>query len=129
MYRKGDKVRIKSREWYNINKNREGLVIFHDLRIFDESMSKFCGKVVTIYKYNSRGNCYEIEEDGKVNDWSGEMFEGLAIEDELQEKMVSFEDVCKWLQKTIDDDVLVKCGSVVKCMDANDFVEYFRKNF
>ena len=31
----------------------------------------------------------------------------------------------KWLQENIDDDVLVKCGSVIKCMDANDFSEYF----
>lgn len=31
----------------------------------------------------------------------------------------------KWLQENIDDDVLVKCGSVIKCMDAKDFSEYF----
>jgi len=31
----------------------------------------------------------------------------------------------KWLQENIDDDVLVKCGSVIKCMDANEFSEYF----
>ena len=129
IYKKGDKVKIKSLEWYNANKNSEGAVLFHGCRIFDEDMSKFCGKVVTIEHYNSTWHSYDIKEDGKVNFWYDEMFEGLAIEDELQEKMVSFEDVCKWLQKTIDDDVLVKCGSVVKCMDANDFVEYFRKNF
>ena len=33
----------------------------------------------------------------------------------------------KWLQENIDDDVLVKCGSVIKCMDANDFSEYFHE--
>lgn len=127
-YRKGDRVRVNSLEWYNTHKNLEGAVIFHDLRIFDESMSKFCGKIVTIDTYVPRGNYYDIKEDGNINYWSDDMFEGLAVE-KTQEKMVSFEDVCKWLQKTIDDDVLVKCGSVIKCMDANDFVEYFRKNF
>lgn len=44
-----------------------------------------------------------------------------------QEKMVSLEQVCEWLKNTIDDDVLVKCGSVIKCMDVDDFVLYFRK--
>lgn len=34
---------------------------------------------------------------------------------------------CEWLKNTIDDDVLVKCGSVVKCIDVNEFIEYFRK--
>lgn len=87
-YKKGDKVQVKSLDWYNANKNSEGTIIFHDFRIFDDSMSEFCGKVVTIVAYNPRGNYYDIEEDGKVNFWCGEMFEGFAIE-EPQEKMVS----------------------------------------
>lgn len=33
---------------------------------------------------------------------------------------------CEILKNTIDDDVLVKCGSVIKCMDVEDFVLYFR---
>ena len=125
-YKKGDKVKVKSIDWYNANKNSEGAIISHDWHIFDESMSEFCGKVVTIVYYNSRGDCYEIEEDGKVNFWSVDMFEGLAIE-KPQEKMVSLEQACEWLKNTIDDDVLVKCGSVIKCMDVDDFVLYFRK--
>ena len=125
-YKKGDKVKVKSIDWYNANKNSEGAIISHDWHIFDESMSEFCGKVVTIVYYNSRGDCYEIEEDGKVNYWSVDMFEGLAIE-KPQEKMVSLEQACEWLKNTIDDDVLVKCGSVIKCMGVDDFVLYFRK--
>lgn len=125
-YKTGDRVRVKSLEWYNANKNLEGTVIFHDWRIFDESMSEFCGKVVTIVHYNPRGNYYDIEEDGKVNYWSDAMFEGLAIE-KPQEKMVSLEQVCECLKNIIDDDVLVKCGSVIKCMDVDEFVLYFRK--
>lgn len=34
---------------------------------------------------------------------------------------------CEILKNTIDDDVLVKCGSVIKCMNVNEFVEYFCK--
>lgn len=34
----------------------------------------------------------------------------------------------KFLKENIDDDVLVKCGSVIKCMDVEEFSEYFCKN-
>ena len=34
---------------------------------------------------------------------------------------------CEWLKNTIDDDVFINCGAVVKFMSANEFVEYFRK--
>lgn len=37
------------------------------------------------------------------------------------------EQAKEWLKNTIDDDVLVKCGSVVKCMDVDEFVSYFSK--
>ena len=95
-YKKGDRVRVRSLEWYNANKDSVGAIILHDWRIFDESMSEFCGKVVTIDSYSSRGNYYDIKEDGKVNYWSDAMFEGLAIE-KPQEKMVSLDDVCRFL--------------------------------
>ena len=34
---------------------------------------------------------------------------------------------CEWLKNTIDDDVLVKCGSVIKIMSVTEFIEYFYK--
>lgn len=37
------------------------------------------------------------------------------------------EKACWWLKNTIDDDVFINCGSVIKIMPANEFVEYFRK--
>lgn len=97
-YKKGDKVRVKSLDWYKANKNQEDAIIFEDSHIFDESMSEFCGKVVTIEHCNAKHNYYDIEEDGKVNYWVDDMFEGLAIE-EPQEKMVSLEKVKEWLCK------------------------------
>ena len=100
-YKVGDKVRVKSLDWYNTNKNSEGTIIFNGFRIFDEDMSKFCGKVVTIESYNSRWYYYDIKEDEKVNFWYDEMFEDPAIEEEPQEKMVSLKQVCEWLQNNI----------------------------
>ena len=125
-YKVGDKVKIKSLDWYNANKNSEGVVNFHNLLFFDELMSEFCGKVVTIDAYIPRGNYYEIEEDGKVNLWTDEMIEGLA-DAEPQDKMISLNKACKVLKNTIVDDVFANRGSVIKYMSANEFIEYFRK--
>lgn len=130
-YKKGDKVKIKSLDWYNANKNSEGAIIFNDFRIFDESMSEFCGKVVTIDTYNPRRDYYDIKEDGKVNYWSDAMFEGLAIEDELQEKMVSLDKVCDLLYSMLTTQDLYDYDYVTAPAydTVEDFVEDFRKSF
>lgn len=47
--------------------------------------------------------------------------------EKLQDKMVSLEQVCGCLKNIIDDDVLVKCGCVIKCMNVDEFILYFRK--
>ena len=43
------------------------------------------------------------------------------------QKQKFIEQAKEWLKNTIDDDVLVKCGSVIKCMGVDDFVLYFRE--
>ena len=118
-YKPGDKVRIKSLEWYNANKNSEDTIIFNDFCIFDEDMSKFCGKVVTIDAYSPRCNYYDIKEDGKVNFWCGEMFEGFAIE-EPQEKMVSLDKACSYLESALEHDL--------GYYGAREFADTFRKS-
>ena len=117
-YKKGDKVRINSLDWYNANKNSEGAIIFHNFRIFDESMSEFCGKVVTIDAYNPRGDYYDIKEDGQENLWSDDMFEGLAIE-ESQKKMVSLDKACEYLESALKH--------YLGYYGAADFADNFRK--
>lgn len=146
-YKVGDRVRIKSLEWYKkmlsrpsklswINKQNgffEGIRC--GSRVFTDAMRKFCGKVMTIKEVGL--TFYLMEEDKIGYEFTDEMIECLVDEpqekkieclaDKPQEKMVSLEQVCERLKNTIDDDVLVKCGSVIKCMDVDDFVLYFRK--
>jgi hypothetical protein len=56
----GDKVRVKSLDWYNANKNHNGYITgLGD--VFVEEMSKFCGKLVTISAITKHG--YFISED------------------------------------------------------------------
>lgn len=72
-YKVGDRVVVKSLDWYNENKDSIGVV-----RVpctFIREMSTYCGKVVTIKRvyYSS----YHIEGDDSFS-WSDEMFEGFA---------------------------------------------------
>lgn len=194
-YKLGDKVRIKSLDWYNQNKDKDGFVRCGD-KVFDNYMSVFCGSVVTICGIYPYGYGYDVREDMQCRTWTDDMIECLVerngktypykigdrvilkgnnrcatitdlkynswgnlsyyikidndkdisvdyptdlllpcandnkVEDvvnEPQDKMVSLNKVCELLKNIIDDDVLVKCGSVIKCMDVDDFVLYFRK--
>lgn len=76
IYRVGDKVKIKDQEWYDHFKDENGKINYGAWS-FTKSMSKFCGKIVTIDSYVPRGDYYDIKEDGKVNYWSDDMFERL----------------------------------------------------
>ncbi len=121
-YKRGDRVKIKSLDWYNENKDQHGKVAcgYH---VFTEEMSKFCGFTMIVC---NRTNLGVMTMGGSASYWTDEMIEGLA-DAEPQEKMISLDKVCELLKNTIDDDVLVKCGSVIKCMGVDDFVLYFRK--
>lgn len=74
-YKVGDRVIVKSLDWYNENKDVYGNVSVPCC--FVRAMSQYCGKVVTIRRINLRS--YGIEESYDYS-WSDEMFEGLAEE-------------------------------------------------
>lgn len=74
-YNEGDKVRIKSKEWYDANKDEYGNVHLNGKYnwLFTKHEARFCDKVVTIsYKGNTM---YTITEDNGVGFWTDEMFE------------------------------------------------------
>ena len=98
-YKPGDKVKIKSLEWYNTNKDGYG-VIFCNHICFDEKMTKFCGKTVTIVAQRNE-KYYFIMEDNCLSFWSEDMIE-CFVDAEPQEKMVSLKQVCEWLRNNID---------------------------
>ena len=77
-YKVGDKVKIKSREWYKANKDKYGTVYCGDV-LFIESMSKYCGKVLTIDRvFNFNTATYEMLEDPDEFGWNEEMIECLV---------------------------------------------------
>lgn len=97
-YKKGDRVKIKSLEWYNQNKDAFGFIFCNDI-CFDEKMTEFCGKTVTIAAQRNE-KYYFIMEDNCLSFWADEMIEGLAVGTQ-EDKMVSLNKVEKYLRENI----------------------------
>ena len=74
-YKVGDKVRIKSFDWYNQNKDKDGFVRCGD-KVFDNYMSVFCGSTVTICGIYPYG--YDVREDMQCRTWTDDMIECLV---------------------------------------------------
>ena len=71
-YKVGDKVKIKSLDWYNANKTK-GNEVYLEGTVFLQLMSKYCGKVATIICACRYG--YSLDIDGGHYNWVDEMFE------------------------------------------------------
>ena len=78
-YKVGDKVRIKSLDWYNENKDDFGNIDINEDFTFYADRSRYCGKVFTISEVFD--NCYSVKEDNNEYYWIDEMIEGLVEED------------------------------------------------
>lgn len=126
-YKVGDKVKIKSLDWYNQNKDAFGFIFCNNI-CFDEKMTEFCGKTVTIAAQRNE-NHYFIMEDNCLSFWSEDMIEGLA--DEPQDKMVSLDKVCDLLYSMLTTQDLYDYDYVTAPAydTVEDFVEDFRKSF
>jgi hypothetical protein len=72
-YKEGDKVKVKSIEWYNTNRDKYGEIAGGDF-YFTSRMSEFCGKIVTIDEIWV-DNFYTIQEDDQTFEWTDNMFE------------------------------------------------------
>ena len=103
-YKVGDKVRIKSFDWYNENRDKIGQVDCGcgcAYAYFVPSMVTFCGQIVTISSVQTSLEAYRIKEDGGTFKWTDEMIEGLAEEE--SEKKLSVES---WKPSKEEMDVL-----------------------
>lgn len=71
-YKAGDKVRIKSLEWYEKHHDCHGCVGVGS-EAFVSSMVEYCGKEAIIKRVNKTS--YKIDIDGQYYNWSEGMFE------------------------------------------------------
>lgn len=87
-YKIGQKVRVKSLDWYHLNKDSFGSVPIGDKKPkFTYGMSKYCGLVLTIDDHSEyEGEYYMVEDDG-VYTWTDEMFEGVVNESQYHPDM------------------------------------------
>lgn len=87
-YKIGNKVKVKSIDWYNNNKDRFGSVAIGDKKPrFTYAMSKYCGQVLTVDDLSEyEGEYYMIEDDG-VYTWADEMFEGVVDDSQYHPDM------------------------------------------
>ena len=79
-YKIGDKVRIKSIEWYDKNKNKFDMVTITNPS-FSIYMKEYCGKIATITKIYP--TCCRLDIDNGQYSWSDDMFEDNYIFEEL----------------------------------------------
>jgi ASC-1-like (ASCH) protein len=86
-YKVGDKVRIKSLDWYNENKNSVDNcdVVFADGWLFSKHMSNFCGKELIIEKISHATNPPHYIMKDTMFAWTDEMIE-CKVEEEIKPK-------------------------------------------
>lgn len=81
-YKVGDRVRVKSLEWYNKNKDKEGYINHSDIVFFDPGMSKFCDSIITIKNIHIDDGAYSVKENSYY--WTDDMLEENVEEKSLQ---------------------------------------------
>ena len=84
-YKVGDKVKIKSLEWYNAFSNNGKEYIRHDRAWFTKEMAEYCGKTAIIIGiYN---DSYELDIDNKECGWYDWMLKDEpTVSEQLKEK-------------------------------------------
>ena len=103
-YKIGDRVRIKSLDWYNENKNPYGIIMFGNIA-FQPFMIEACGQILTIEYVNK--DSYLVKENCVL--WTDEMIEGLVEEESANyskviDNGVSNPIIAKTSSATIDTD-------------------------
>lgn len=83
-YKVGDKVKIKSLDWYTKNKDENGDVYLKNGLYFIVEMKEYCGDIMTIEKalngYDKCSNIYKMKDDDNSYSWTEEMIECLVEE-------------------------------------------------
>lgn len=91
-YKPLDKVKIKSLDWYNENKDENGTVLLENGDyLFCKSDAEWCGRIITI-KEVCLNEYYRIAEDFGTYRWTDEMIEGLVEEETKPKNMGEVSD-------------------------------------
>lgn len=91
----GDLVRIKSRDWYEKNKNENGHFALKD-EVFTQGMSKYLGMTAKITEIFASGLAYGLDIDSEYK-WTDEMFEDEDVSNE--DKNLEIKKAIDWEQR------------------------------
>lgn len=102
-YNVGDKVRIKSIDWYDKNKDEEGSIRFNH-NSFVSNMSEYCGKTATIIKKCEK--YYFIDIDKRAWSWTDEMLDDIV---ESKKVKIILPNDCEidYVNATAEDNCIV----------------------
>lgn len=117
-YKIGDRVKIKSLDWYNENKDILGNIECGDA-IMNIKTSQFCGKIVTISSISDVTYIYKIQEDNGQYFWTDEMIEGLAEETSQEDEFNKmYQEMVKEVDERFKNHKRPKVSNVCKeCVD------------
>ena len=116
-YKEGDRVRIKSLDWYNENKSKSHGTVACGGKYVDYDMREWCGKIMTIL--TAYQTCYIMQEDGAKDLWTDEMIEGLVEEKTKPEPKFKVGDILFYRGET--------CGylKVEEIREENGEIRYY----
>ena len=95
----GDVVRIKSKKWYDENKNIHGIIGFADGIAICQEMSYYCGKIAVIEAVSSF--FYELDIDNRTYSWNDYMIDDGYIpeQEDLSKDCLISESPIDWEQR------------------------------
>lgn len=99
-YKVGDKVRVKSKEWYDENKSKSGTV-YTDGEPFVDDMAVYCGAIASIVSLDNE-NDYYIDIDNGAWIWNEDVFEDEPIKDESKPSF--FTNLVNAIHKVVEEN-------------------------
>lgn len=94
-YKVGDKVRIRPKEWFDDNMNKNEAT-YNSRCIWDERI-RYCGRIGAITRASEAYNLFKLDLDGGYYDWSKDMFDDSYN----PEKSILSEEVIKDIANVI----------------------------
>ena len=126
-YKIGDKVRIKSIDWYNANKDEYGVVLVENGDyMFCKSDIEWCGKIVTIAEV-CLNEYYRIVEDFNKYRWTDEMIEGLVEEESIIDLTVKGEEFKERIEIAIPEgyEYVIESGKIIFIKKKKEYPKTF----
>jgi len=95
MLKVGDKVRVKSLDWWN-HLTKGGIYLFslkNSSRGFNRKMSKYCGKEAILESVDSKEIYIKLDIDKDKWNWTSEMFDIIKDDKTKESKMTVDEQI------------------------------------